>query len=65
MEILQIFVVLKEYYELWQDILLSMVHNDGLQDQAILPSGMLAYPSWFPWLLKSSKLIEEQILDTP
>ena len=42
-----------------------MVHNDGIQDQAILPNGMSAYPSWFSWLLKSSKLIEEQILDTP
>ena len=43
-------------YELWQDILLSMVHNDGLQDQAILPSGMVAYPSWFLWLFKSSTI---------
>ena len=43
-------------YEHWQDILLSMVHNDGLQDQAILPSGMVAYPSWFLWLFKSSTI---------
>ena len=55
-------------YEHWQDILLSIVHNCALQDQAILRSGMYVglhtFLGFFDFK-RAVQLNEEQILEIP